>query len=328
MRLRLVREETKYDFIGMRRIAVGASVVLGILSVVALLVMGLTFGIDFRGGSMIMAETEQPADIGAYRAALGGANLPDSSVTAISDPAADLTGTARNAVMIRVGQAPGDEAMQSEVLARAQAALAEAIPTFKVLSIESVGAKVSGELVWTGVLAVLASIVAILFYIWLRFEWQFALGALASLVHDVVLTLGLFAVIQLEFNLSIIAAILTIVGYSLNDTVVVFDRVRENLRRFKTMPLGELLNLSVNETLSRTLMTSVTTLIALLALYILGGEVVRGFTIGMIWGIVTGTYSSVFVAAVIVLWLGVNREPTKVEGPTVGGVQFGSPDAP
>lgn len=328
MRLRLIKRDTTFDFMGVRRFALIGSGVAAVLSLVLLLVLGLNFGIDFRGGSMIMAETEQPADIAAYRAALGGAGLPDYSVTAISDPGAELIGTARNAVMIRIGQAPGDQAMQSEALARAQAALAEAIPTFRVLSIESVGARVSGELVRAGILAIVAAVGAILFYIWLRFEWQFAVGAVAALVHDVVLTIGLFSLIQLEFNLSIIAAILTIVGYSLNDTVVVFDRVRENLRRYKTMPLVELLNLTINETLSRTLMTSATTLVALIALYVLGGEVIRGFTVGMIWGVVVGTYSSVFIAAAVLLWLGVNREPSAAAGPTIGGVQFGSPEAP
>lgn len=328
MRLRLVGQDTAFDFMAVRRVALIGSGVAAVLSLVLLVVMGLNFGIDFRGGSMIMAETEQPADIAAYRSALAGAGLPDYSVTAISDPGAELTGTARNAVMIRIGQAPGDEAMQTETLARAQAALADSIPTFRVLSIESVGAKVSGELVRAGILAILGAVVAILFYIWLRFEWQFAVGAVAALLHDVVLTVGLFSLIQLEFNLSIIAAILTIVGYSLNDTVVVFDRVRENLRRFKTMPLAELLNLTINETLSRTVMTSATTLVALLALYVLGGEVIRGFTIGMIWGVIVGTYSSVFVAAAVLLWLGVNREPNAAAGPTIGGVQFGSPEAP
>ena len=328
MRLRLIRQDTAFDFLGVRRIAVMASGALAVLSLVLLLVVGLNFGIDFRGGSMIMAETEEPTDIAAYRAALAGANLPDVSVTAISDPGAELTGTARNAVMIRIGQALGDEAMQADALARAQAALAEAIPTVRVLSIESVGAKVSGELVWAGVIAILSAVAAILFYIWLRFEWQFALGAVAALLHDVVLTIGLFSAIQLEFNLSIIAAILTIVGYSLNDTVVVFDRVRENLRRFKTMPLSELLNLTINETLSRTVMTSATTLVALIALYVLGGEVIRGFTVGMIWGVIVGTYSSVFIAAAVLLWLGVDREPNAAAGPSTGGVQFGSPEAP
>ena len=328
MRLRLIPQETAFDFMGVRRIALIASGALAVLSVVLLLAVGLNFGIDFRGGSMIMAETEQPADIAAYRSALAGADLPDYAVTAISDPGAELTGTARNAVMIRIGQTPGDEAMQADVLARAQAALADAIPTFRVLSIESVGAKVSGELVWAGIIAIVSAVGAILFYIWLRFEWQFAVGAVAALVHDVILTIGLFSAIQLEFNLSIIAAILTIVGYSLNDTVVVFDRVRENLRRFKTMPLDELLNLTINETLSRTLMTSATTLVALIALYVLGGEVIRGFTVGMIWGVVVGTYSSIFIAAAVLLWLGVTREPNEAAGPTIGGVQFGSADAP
>jgi preprotein translocase subunit SecF len=328
MRLRLIPQETSFDFIGLRRIALVASGTLAVLSLVLLATVGLNFGIDFRGGSVIMAETEQAADIAAYRTVLAGASLPDYTVTAISDPGAELTGTARNAVMIRIGQAPGDQTMQGETLARVQAALTEAIPTFRVLGIESVGAKVSGELVWAGILAVVAAVVAILFYIWLRFEWQFAVGAVAALVHDVILTIGLFSLIQLEFNLSIIAAILTIVGYSLNDTVVVFDRVRENLRRFKTMPLGDLLNLTINETLSRTIMTSATTLVALIALYVLGGEVIRGFTVGMIWGVVVGTYSSVFIAAAILLWLGVNREPAAAEGPGGGGVRFGSPEAP
>jgi preprotein translocase subunit SecF len=328
MRLKLIREETAFDFMALGKPAMTVSGVLMALSVVALLILGLNFGIDFRGGSMIMAETESPAAISTYRDALGTADLPDYSVTAISDPGAALTGTQRNAVMIRIGQADGDEAMQADAIERARMSLEAALPSVRFLSVESVGAKVSGELVWAGILAVVSAVAAVLFYIWLRFEWQFSLGAVAALVHDVVLTLGLFAVIQLEFNLSIIAAILTIVGYSLNDTVVVFDRVRENLRRFKTRPLDEVLNLSINETLSRTLMTSLTTLVALIALYVLGGEVIRGFTLGMIWGVVVGTYSSVFIAAAILSRLGVTRDTGESAGPTVGGVQFGSPDAP
>jgi preprotein translocase subunit SecF len=180
-------------------------------------------------------------------------------------------------------------------------------------------------LVIEGILAIGLAVLVVLVYIWLRFEWQFSLGAVVALIHDVTLTIGIFSVLQLEFNLSIIAALLTIVGYSLNDTVVVFDRVRENLRRYKTMSLFELLNLSINETLSRTLMTSGTTLVALGSLYIFGGEVIRGFTFAMIWGIVVGTYSSIFVAAVVLLHLGVNRnwsnEDEDGKGPK--GVQFG-----
>jgi preprotein translocase SecF subunit len=183
-------------------------------------------------------------------------------------------------------------------------------------------------LIEAGVTAILLAIAAVLFYIYIRFEWQFSVGAVAALIHDVVLTIGIFSVLQLEFNLSIIAALLTIVGYSLNDTVVVFDRVRENLRRFKTKVLIDVLNLSINETLSRTIMTSVTTLIALLSLYFLGGEVIRGFTFGMIWGVIVGTYSSVFVATVVLKRLGVKRDWSKPDPEGPAGVQFGSADAP
>ncbi|MEM1387380.1 MAG: protein translocase subunit SecF [Pseudomonadota bacterium] len=178
-------------------------------------------------------------------------------------------------------------------------------------SVESVGPKVSGELIQTAVIAVALAIGAVLFYIWLRFEWQFSLGAVAALVHDVVLTIGIFSILQIQFDLAIIAALLTIVGYSLNDTVVVFDRVRENLIKFKTKPLKDVLNISINETLSRTVMTSGTTLLALIALLILGGDVIRGFVFAMTWGVVVGTYSSVFVASNILLWLGTKRDWTK-----------------
>ncbi|TVQ53030.1 MAG: protein translocase subunit SecF [Rhodobacteraceae bacterium] len=325
MRLKLVPDETSIDFLGLRRWTVGASALAAALSLVFLLVFGLNFGIDFRGGSMIMAETDAPADIAAYRAALSPLNLGEVTVTGISDPAAELTGTPRNAVMIRI-VAQGDEALEADAVNLATAALQSEIDGVRILSTDSVGAKVSGELVWAGALALALAVAAVLFYIWIRFEWQFALGAVAALVHDVVLTLGLFALIQLEFNLSIIAALLTIIGYSLNDTVVVFDRVREDLRRYKTRPLVEVLNLSVNQTLSRTLMTSATTLIALIALYVLGGEVIRGFTFAMIWGIVVGTYSSIFVAAVVLLRLGVARDTG--EAAPSGGVRFGAPDAP
>jgi preprotein translocase subunit SecF len=192
-----------------------------------------------------------------------------------------------------------------------KAALNAVDPTMTFPSVDSVGPKVSGELVVTAIEAVLAAIAAVLFYIWLRFEWQFSVGAVAALVHDIVLTIGIFSLLQIEFGLAIVAALLTIVGYSLNDTVVVFDRVRENLRKYKTTPLNEVLNLSINETLSRTVMTSVTTLIALLSLFFLGGDVIRGFVFAMIWGVLVGTYSSVFIASTILLRLGVKRDWSK-----------------
>lgn len=179
------------------------------------------------------------------------------------------------------------------------------------VSVENVGPKVSGELVKTAILAVILAIGSVLVYIWLRFEWQFSQGAVAALIHDVLLTIGIFSVLQIKFDLATIAALLTIVGYSLNDTVVVFDRVRENLRKYKKRPLKEVLNLSINETLNRTVTTSLTTLLALIALFVLGGDVIRGFVFAMIWGVIVGTYSSVFVASSTLLWLGVKRDWSK-----------------
>ena len=179
-----------------------------------------------------------------------------------------------------------------------------------------VGPKVSGELIRDGILAVVLAVSAVLIYIWFRFEWQFGVGAVIALVHDVLLTIGMFSLTGLEFNLSVIAAILTIVGYSLNDTVVVYDRIRENLRKYRKMDLKELLNLSLNETLSRTVMTSVTTLIALFSLFFFGGEVIRGFTAAMIWGVFIGTYSSIFIAAPVLLWFELRREPIEADTAT------------
>ncbi len=321
MRLKLVKDDTKIDFFRFTRLTFGLSVVLFLFGIGDFFYQGLNYGIDFRGGTLIMAETPEKEEVSTVRETLSDLNLGDISVTEVSDPA----GTARNAVMIRIEQQDNDAAIQQEAIANVQDALSERFPGIIWLQTDSVGAKVSGELIQAGVIAVILAIAAVLFYIWLRFEWQFAVGAVAALVHDVVLTIGVFALTGIEFNLSIIAAILTIVGYSLNDTVVVFDRVRENLRRFKTTDLKDVLNTSVNETLSRTLMTSVTTLIALLALYFLGGEVIRGFTFAMIWGVVVGTYSSIFVANPILLKLGVKRDWDKNDG--AAGTQFANIDA-
>jgi preprotein translocase SecF subunit len=201
--------------------------------------------------------------------------------------------------------------VSAAALDQALVALQQVAPDLKFVAVESVGPKVSGELIQTAVIAVIAAIGAVLVYIWLRFEWQFALGAVIALVHDVILTIGVFSELQIKFDLAIIAALLTIVGYSLNDTVVVFDRIRENLKKYKKKPLAEVLNLSINETLSRTMMTSVTTLIALITLLVLGGDVIRGFVFAMTWGVIVGTYSSIFVASTILLWLGVKRDWSK-----------------
>jgi preprotein translocase subunit SecF len=227
--------------------------------------------------------------------------------------------------MVRIQAQDGQEAVTPEVIRAVEAALAEAVPDIQFTSVESVGPKVSGELIQTAAIAVVLAIGAVLIYIWLRFEWQFAVGAVAALVHDVILTIGIFSELQIKFDLAIIAALLTIVGYSLNDTVVVFDRVRENLIKYKKKDLKEVLNISINETLSRTFMTSATTLLALVALFALGGDVIRGFVFAMIWGVIVGTYSSIFVASAILLWLGVKRDWSKPTDTT--GNQFSGVDA-
>lgn len=323
MRLKLVPTETSYDFFSLSRATFGLSGLLVVLSIVAFFIFGLNFGIDFRGGTTIRTESTQSVDVGTYRDALTPLNLGDVSITEVFDA---TFGPDKNVAQIRIQAQDGQEAITPQTILAVQGALVAVDPAITFPSVESVGPKVSGELVQTAVLAVVLAIGAVLIYIWLRFEWQFALGAVAALVHDVALTIGLFAAFQIKFDLAIIAALLTIVGYSLNDTVVVFDRVRENLRRFKKLTLREVLNLSINETLSRTVMTSVTTLIALISLIVLGGDVIRGFVFAMILGVVIGTYSSVFVASNILLMLGVKRDWSKPDN-GAAGTQFGNVDA-
>uniref|UniRef100_UPI0002557A6F protein translocase subunit SecF n=1 Tax=Oceanicola sp. S124 TaxID=1042378 RepID=UPI0002557A6F len=227
--------------------------------------------------------------------------------------------------MIRIQAQDEQEAVASDTIARVEAALQEVDPSIRFTQVESVGPKVSGELIQTAFLAVGAALGAILLYIWLRFEWQFSLGAVFALFHDVIVTIGIFSLLQIRFDLATIAALLTIIGYSINDTVVIFDRLRENLRKYKTMELIDVMNLSVNETLSRTIMTSGTTLIALIALLVLGGDVIRSFVFAITWGVVIGTYSSVYVAKNVVLWLGVKRDWSKPSGGA--GTQFANIDA-
>ncbi|WP_235441853.1 protein translocase subunit SecF [Rhabdonatronobacter sediminivivens] len=319
MRLKLVPDQTSIDFFRHYRLTFGTSIVAMVLSVVAFAIMGLNFGIDFRGGTSIRTEATQPVDIGAYRDAMTPLNFGDVAITEVFDPA---FGADRNVAMIRIQAQEGTESVTPAQLDTVLSALQQVDPTLSFAAVESVGPKVSGELVQSAIIAVTLALAAVLFYIWLRFEWQFSVGAVAALVHDVVLTIGLFAVLQIRFDLAIIAAILTIVGYSLNDTVVVFDRVRENLIKYKKRPLKEVLNISINETLSRTVMTSVTTLLALISLFVLGGDVIRGFVFAMIWGVIVGTYSSIFVGAAMMLRLGVKRDWSK-NAADKAGAQFG-----
>ena len=320
MRLRLVPEKTEIDFFRWSTLTLGLSGLAVVASIVLWLVMGLNFGIDFRGGTTIRTDAETAVDVGAYRNALEPLNLGDVAISEVFDPSFDDD---QHVAMIRIQAQEGQESVTGAVIAQIEEALQGVDPTIDFTSVESVGPKVSGELIQTAILAVAAAMAAILFYIWLRFEWQFSIGAVAALIHDVILTIGIFSLFQIRFDLATIAALLTIVGYSINDTVVIFDRLRENLRKYKTTPLRDVMNLTTNETLSRTLMTSGTTLLALIALLILGGDVIRGFVFAITWGVIVGTYSSVYVAKNIVLWLGVKRDwskPDNTDGNNFAGV--------
>ena len=322
MRLRLVPQDTNWDFFARYKLWLGISAFMMVVAFASFVLQGLNYGIDFRGGTTIRTDSSMPIVIADYRDSIEPLGLGDITITEVFDPS---FGADKNVAMIRIQAQDGEEAVTSEVIEAVLLALQEKAPDITFSSVESVGPKVSGELIQTAMIAVVLAIGAVLIYIWLRFEWQFAVGAVVALVHDVLLTIGVFSELQIRFDLAIIAALLTIVGYSLNDTVVVFDRVRENLRKYKQKPLKEVMNISINETLSRTMMTSVTTLLALLALFFLGGDVIRGFVFAMIWGVIVGTYSSVFVASTILLWLGVKRDWTKPNA--TAGNQFANVDA-
>ncbi|MBV0893169.1 protein translocase subunit SecF [Paracoccus sp. Z118] len=309
-RLKLVPDVTHINFFRWRSLTTGSSVVLMIASVILLLTMGLNFGIDFRGGTTIRAESSNAFDVGDYRAALEPVVEGDLSITEVFDP---TFGPDRHVAQVRIGLTDEAGSITPEQLNEYQAALQEIDPAVTFAAVESVGPKVSGELIMTAIYAVTAATIGILLYIWLRFEWQFAVGGVIALVHDVLLTLGIFSLFQLRFDLTTIAALLTILGYSINDTVVVFDRLRENLMKFKTMPLIDVMNLTVNETLSRTVMTGVTTILALAPLLVLGGDVIRNFVFAMLWGVIVGVYSTVYLAKNVVLMLGVKRDWSKPE---------------
>jgi preprotein translocase subunit SecF len=303
-RFRLAPEKTNINFFKYQWLTFGGSMMLTVVSILIWAVMGLNFGIDFRGGTTIRTEAAQPVDVGAYRAALEGLDLGDVAITEVFDPSFRDD---QHVAQVRIAPLDGVEAVTPEIITRVEDQLRAVDPSITFPSVESVGPKVSGELIWKAITAMVAASFGIGLYIWLRFEWQYALGGIIALIHDIFITIGVFALFQLKFDLTIIAALLTILGYSINDTVVVFDRLRENLLKYKTMPLRDVMNLSVNETLSRTLMTSVTTLVALAAMLIFGGDVIRGFSFAIFFGVVLGTYSSVFVAKNIVLIIGLDR---------------------
>lgn len=303
-RLRLAPEKTNIDFFQWQWLTLGLSAAAVALSLILWATVGLSYGIDFKGGTTIRTDSSITVDVGAYREALTGLGLGDVAVTEVFDPTFRAD---QHVAQVRIGAQEGVEAVTPETVAAVEAALRGIDPEMTFPSTESVGPKVSGELIRTAFLAVAAASIGIGMYIWLRFEWQYSIGLVVALLHDVIITIGVFALFQLKFDLTIVAALLTILGYSVNDTVVVFDRLRENLQKYKAMPLREVMNLSVNETLQRTLVTGGTTLLALIPLLMFGGDVIRGFIFAMTMGVFIGTYSSVFVAKNIVLWIGLPR---------------------
>lgn len=314
--LNLVPADVDIGFISKRKLFFVISALLLAASVALTLTKGLNFGIDFKGGILIEVRTEGPANIADMRGKLSTLGLGDISLQEFGEP---------TDVLIRIQRQPGGDAAQQEAVNAVKGALEENVQYRRT---EFVGPQVSAELLEDGIMAVSLAMLAILVYIWFRFEWQFGVGAVMALVHDVTTTIGIFALLGFEFNLSTVAAVLTIAGYSINDTVVVYDRVRENLRKYKTMPLAELLNLSINNTLSRTLITSLTTLLALAALFFLGGEVIRDFSFAMIWGVVVGTYSSICIAVPLLLYFGLDD---KARGGIAGDDEDeaqAQPDAP
>ena len=295
--LRLVPDDTRYPFMRWRRISFPFSALLSIIAVVLFFTVGLNFGIDFRGGTLIEVQAKGgPADLAGMRTVLGGLGLGDVQLQEFGGP---------TDVLIRVEQQPGGETAQQAVVDKVRAALGDG---YDYRRVEVVGPRVSGELVQSGIIGIALALLGIWLYLWFRFEWQFAIGAMIATMHDITLTIGFYSITQLDFDLSSIAAILTIAGYSLNDTVVVYDRIRELLRRYKKMLIDELLDISVNSTLPRTVITSVTTFLAMLALTVFGGEVIQSFTRAMLFGIVVGVYSTTFIAAPILIYLGVRTQ--------------------
>jgi preprotein translocase subunit SecF len=296
--MRLLPDKTNLDFMGYRWLGFGISGFVCALSIVMLLTQGLNFGIDFRGGILIEVRNTQPVDLSAMRGTLNTLGLGEVSLQEFG---------ANTDVLIRVQEQPGGEPAQQKAVATIRSTLGDG---YEYRRTEFVGPKVGGELIHAGVIATVLACLGIGLYIWFRFEWQYGLAALVALVHDVLTTIGLFALTQYDFNLPTVAAVLTIAGYSINDTVVVFDRVRENARKYRSMDLAELLNQSCNETLSRTILTSSTVFVSVLALYLVGGEALHGFSFAMLWGVIAGTYSSVLLACPLLIYLRPRRGPS------------------
>ena len=291
--LKLISSNTNFKFMRFKRTTMIASILFFLVSCLSIFVQGLNFGIDFTGGSLIeVRSTSDKINLNHLRKDLNKLNIGEIQLQTI--------GSDRD-IAIRIQKREDGQENQSAVINQIKKSLSDLEIEFR--RVEYVGPKVGKELVNAGIMAVLFSLIGILIYIWLRFEWHFAVGAIIALIHDVFLTIGFFSIFQFEFNLATVAAVLTIAGYSINDTVVIYDRIREMNRKYKETILEEIINLSLNITLSRTLMTSLTTLLALLALFIFGGNVISSFIIALIWGVIVGTYSSIFIASPALIFL-------------------------
>ncbi len=302
---KFIPDNTKFDFIGKRRIAFIFSIVVMIGTFALMGTKGFNFGIDFTGGTLIEAQVPAERDLSQIRASLNKLDLGDVSLQEFGGPR-DL--------LIRLPQKTDDEGAQQANINKVREALDSMFPgQIEYRRTEYVGPQVGSELKKKAFYAVIFSLIGILAYVWFRFEWQFGLACILATLHDVLATVGLFSLTGMQFDLTALAAVLTIAGYSVNDTVVIFDRIRETMRKYKKMPMAELMNKAVNDTLSRTIMTGSTTLLALGALWLFGGEVIRGFVYALIFGILFGTYSSVFIAAALLLYLGVRRSEEKAE---------------
>ncbi|SMF76947.1 preprotein translocase subunit SecF [Tistlia consotensis] len=284
------------EFIGNRRLCLAFSALLLLVSVGSFFWQGLNYGVDFRGGVLIELKTKGAADVGDIRNRISNLGINGATIQSFGEA---------DDVLINLPSAGDNTADAQPMIDRVKAALTDVADNYR--RVEFVGPKVGNELREAGALATVLALLGIAAYIWFRFEWHFAAAALIALVHDIIATVGFFSMTQMEFNLSTLAAVLTIAGYSINDTVVVFDRVREDLRKYKKMPLPSLLNTAINQTLTRTVLTSSTTLLALIALYAFGGEVIRGFSSGLIYGVVIGTYSSIGIASPLLIYFGLRR---------------------
>ena len=308
--LKLVPDNTNIDFMRWRNLALILSIIATVASLVLVAVQGLNLGIDFVGGQVVRTTFAKPVDIEDLRGRIANLQVGDASIQEFGDG---------QGYQIRLPRPDGPDSAANQVVTKIRDFLPRAYPGVKVGAAESVSGKVSEELASDGALSILFAMIGIAVYIWFRFEWQFGVGALVTLFHDVSMTLGFFSLTQLQVDLNVVAAILTIVGYSLNDTVVIYDRIRENLRKYRKMAIVPLLNLSLNETLSRTMVTSLSILIALGALLILGPEVIFGLTIAIFLGIFIGTYSSIYISSPILVWLGVTPD-SFVRGDEAEGV--------